>query len=269
MNESQITSDQLLELLLRVPENQEIYFDIPELFNTSDNARLHYMQLLFGLWDLIYYDEWTPEQKVKHIENELFELFNRFKVFLADQCDIDIILSEQSRVLEDVLSHLKTHSKIILDERLGSNNHKALFLLNAINRINIDNITELKQNETSEIISHDIGKSIYSFAEIRGLLLKRKPKEDIEDSNAMKKVLMLIELGIIEYIENKYQTNKSGTNKLLAALTGVHSDLIKRYINGYKTGKLEKKVNNHNNPATKENIEWLSSLFSEIKINIK
>jgi hypothetical protein len=254
-------------MFLSVPENQDIYFDIPDLFNTSDASRHSYLRLLFSILDTYSFDNWTPELKVNYIQGKIFDLVTAFRNFYQDYQAYNA-LPDSDKVLNEVINSIKNHSKQIVNNRLDKTNPHVQFILNTIERIDLLQLKDIPIKDKPEIVSYDVGEVFKAFVDVRGFIKNEVPKQT-EDNDSMKKVLLMIELGLIDYLQEKYKANKSNTNRLLSALSGVNPDLIKRYINGYKTGLLDKKVKNHNNPATPENINWINNLLNQNKLDKK
>lgn len=253
------TIKQELEKYLSSPYNQDIYFDVPSLFDVNDDARLSYMKILFNVIDTFSYDEWLPEDKLYKSKEILSEPVNT----LLKMCNSSKH-NECRDVLEDFLLHIKKHGKAI-SERVFKENSLALFINNSLDKITLDELQNLQQEKIlPDRISLDLGKTLNVFADIRGFG-KEEPAVGMEDLTSMKKVLAAVEFGVIKHIENTYKTNKSQTYKLVSAITGVSPDLIKRYVNGYITGKNYPHAKNNNNPASIENKEWLNDLISKIK----
>jgi hypothetical protein len=263
-----------LERYLENPLNQEIYFNVPVAYSANDESKHTYFRLLFGL---------LRDVAFKHTHEELEKLvYNRLSLEFSMITEIT-----SSDTMVDIINHLKKHAKQIVESRMDQSDPSIQFVLNVIQHIDISKIPEYKtKDEFPILIFMYRKKGIKITHQIEGSS-QEKPKEYFqEDNDAMKKVLLLIELGIIDFLKDKYGTNDSQTFRILQVLTGMPAALIKRYRNGFIVGmpKKNKKVfnektrrfeevltnkTNRSNPATPKNIEWITNLLSENKINKK
>lgn len=93
--------------------------------------------------------------------------------------------------------------------------------------------------------------------------------ENIDAQNAMQTVYLLIQTGFLQYLTETKRLTETQAFKLMGTLTGINWDLIRRYYNGYNTGKNQPNVKNNNNPDNENTRIWFANLSNEYKIKLK
>jgi hypothetical protein len=118
-----------------------------------------------------------------------------------------------------------------------------------------------------KMLSMTQDKKIQYLEDLKNKPLNNMPlleqNEDFSDNSQIEKIVMLYELGIIDYLEKKLpQTISDATKgKLISKFSGITPDNARRYLSSIRTGN-----NDKNYPLKEDNINSVKAELTKLKL---
>jgi len=202
-------------------------------------------------------------ENIKRVEEEYYSFIQqRFNYFLADLNTC--LLSQDDEIPNQALFIESIINRIEIDiENLNNEPVEHLDPNNDIDRL-YDNCIEILRNSYENLIRQIRHKYKVILYQV-GI-----PEEEVDGENVTLKkneiVLLLNELGIIQYLKTKYPSanyNDTTLSKIIGAFTSIESDTIRRAIGDLNTGRKNDPYKND------QNLLNVQSILLKLQIKIK